>query len=304
MKRRHGRARPRASESGALCEPPFGPADGTGAHADHPLRSLQAVIAQRTEPARVGLARSACGALLLALALAAAWPGGGHAATKPGIDVSRFQGQIKWKQVGKTRVRFAFVQASRGSGTDCAVAPEHCGPDPYYERNYRLARANGIKVGPYHRAFTAGATPEEARENARVQARVFSDAVGTLRPKDLRPVLDFEHPFGGMSAELLRAWTRTWLRVVNRRFGVRPIIYTNHSSWQAIGDVRGFARRGHPLWVAHWVSRRRDVLVPAANWDGRGWAVWQYTSQGSVRGIAGPVDRNRMRVAFRRLRVD
>lgn len=244
-----------------------------------------------------------CALAMLACLALAGWPTGAEAALKPGIDVSRFQGQIKWKQVGKTRIKFAFVQASRGSGTSCAVAPEHCGPDPFYERNYRLARKNGIRVGPYHRAFTAGKTPEEARADARLQARVFSDAVGRLRPKDLRPVLDFEHPFGGMSADLLRVWTRTWLRFVQRRFGAKPIIYTNHSSWQAIGNVRGFARRGHPLWVAHWVSRRRDILVPAANWDGRGWAVWQYTSRGRVRGISGDVDRNRMQVPFRRLRV-
>jgi len=252
---------------------------------------------------RVGVGRAISVAALVAIAVAGAGTAGAEAATLPGIDVSRFQGKIKWKQVGNTKVRFAFVQASRGSGDDCAVAATSCGADPYYERNHRLARANGIKVGPYHRAFTAGETPEEAKANAREQALVFTEAVGRLRPKDLRPTLDLEHPFGGMSPALLRIWTRTWLRVVERRFGAKPIIYTNHSSWQATGNVRGFARRGHPLWVAHWVARRRDVLVPAANWSGRRWSVWQFTSRGSVRGIDGDVDRNKMRVPFRRLRV-
>lgn len=242
-----------------------------------------------------------CVALGVAIVLLA--PAAALAQERMGIDVSRFQGTIKWKQVGKTGVSFAFVQASRGRGNDCAVVATRCGPDEYYRRNYTRARANGIRVGPYHRAFTNGATIEEARRDARREAAVFTRRVGKLRARDLRPVLDFESPFDGMSPHLLRVWARVWLRRTENALGARPIIYTNHSSWQATGDVRGFARRGHPLWVAHWVSRRNQILVPAGNWDGNGWSVWQYTSQGRVRGIQGNVDLNRMRVPFRELMV-
>ena len=34
-------------------------------------------------------------------------------------------------------------------------------------------------------------------------------------------------------------------------------------------------------------------LVPGANWAGKGWTFWQYTSSGSVPGIAGRVDLDR-----------
>jgi lysozyme len=241
-------------------------------------------------------------AILLVVALAPTVPAA-EAQKRIGIDVSRFQGKINWKQVGQTRVNFAFLQASRGSGRDCSVVASECGPDQTYRRNYRRARANDIIVGPYHRAFTRGTTPQEARRDARREARVFIRSVGRLRDRDLRPTLDFEHPFSGMSSRLLRVWARTWLRVVEREFGVKPIVYTNHSSWQATGDARGFAKRGHPLWVAHWKVPRQSILVPAGNWDGNGWSVWQWTSEGRVAGIRGPVDRNRMRVHFRRLQM-
>ena len=100
----------------------------------------------------------------LALIAVALLPQGATAAprgkTVRGLDVSRFQGHIAWRQVAKSQNRFAFVQASRGSGDDCRVAPEDCGADPTYERNYRNARQQGLRVGPYHRAFAAGRTPD------------------------------------------------------------------------------------------------------------------------------------------------
>jgi lysozyme len=242
----------------------------------------------------------------LALALAAALlaPAGAPAqGERIGIDVSRFQGTITWKQVADAGVSFAFVQASRGSGNDCAVVPTRCGPDELYRRNYERARANGIRVGPYHRAFTNGRTLAEARRDARREAWVFTTTVGELQDGDLRPALDLETPFDGMSPHALRVWTRVWLRRVESFLGTKPIIYTNHSSWQATGDVSGFARRGHDLWVAHWGVPPSQILVPGANWGGQGWSVWQWTSRGRVPGIQGHVDLNRIQVPFRRLSV-
>lgn len=219
-----------------------------------------------------------------------------------GIDVSRFQGHIAWKQVGQTRLRFAFVQASRGSGPDCLIAPTDCGPDPTYPRNYRLARAEGLRVGAYHRAFASDPGTEVsgidgAKLDARTEADTFVATVGQIRGRDLRPVLDLETPFVGLDDIELRAWVKAWLARVERKLGTKPIIYTNDSSWQATGDTTAFALAGHPLWVANF-----DVpapLVPAANWAGRGWSIWQYTSSGRVRGIAGNVDKNKLAGGFR-----
>jgi lysozyme len=215
--------------------------------------------------------------------------------------VSRFQERILWKRVATTNVRFAFVQASRGSGGDCAVVPSECGPDGWYAGNYRRARANGIRVGAYHRAFADGATRRQAAADARMEARVFLREVGRLRRGDLRPALDLETPFGELDAPRLRLWIRTWLERVEEQLGVKPIIYTNHSSWQATGDTRRFARLGHPLWVAQWEVR--SPLVPADDWAGLGWRVWQFTSSGKVRGIKGRVDRNRLVGGFRGIAV-
>jgi len=58
-----------------------------------------------------------------------------------------------------------------------------------------------------------------------------------------------------------------------------------------MGDTQRFAQRGHKLWIAHWGVRR--PTVPAGNWGGRGWTFWQWTSDGSVSGIQGRVDKDR-----------
>jgi lysozyme len=240
-------------------------------------------------------------AIAVCVAVAALAPATATAQRKRGIDVSRFQGEINWKRVGTTNVEFAWVQASRGDGSDCAVVPDRCGADEFYAANYEGATAAGIRVGAYHRVFAGGGGKRATRRDARREAKVFIDQVGSLRKGDLLPALDVETPFGGLGAKRLRQWIRVWLERVNRKLGAKPIIYTNHSSWQATGDTRRFARKGHPLWVANFGVK--SPAVPAANWDGQGWSVWQYTSSGRAKGIRGAVDRNRMRVGWRKVSV-
>jgi GH25 family lysozyme M1 (1,4-beta-N-acetylmuramidase) len=58
-----------------------------------------------------------------------------------------------------------------------------------------------------------------------------------------------------------------------------------------MGNARGFADRGHALWIAHWDAAKPSV--PASNWGGRGWTFWQHSDSGSVAGIDGDVDLDR-----------
>jgi GH25 family lysozyme M1 (1,4-beta-N-acetylmuramidase) len=233
-------------------------------------------------------------AIALCLAALGLLPAPASAGTKAmGIDVSRFQGTIDWPTVATTGgIRFAFVQASRGSGTDCTVKPGQCGADPFFATNRATAEANGIRVGPYHRAFAAGGTPDTARADAIAEADVFLATVGALQAGELVPVLDVETPFTGMTSASLRTWIRVWVKKVTKRLGRKPMIYTNASSWAATGNTREFAKAKYPLWVAEWGVSRPSV--PAGNWAGHGYSVWQYSSSGAVAGISGKVDQDRL----------
>jgi GH25 family lysozyme M1 (1,4-beta-N-acetylmuramidase) len=236
---------------------------------------------------RLALLAALC-ALSLALSASSA-----QAGTKAaGIDVSRFQGGIDWPSVAGAGIDFAYVQASRGSGADCTVKPAQCGPDPYFAANRLAAESAGVRVGAYHRAFVSGATAAEARADALAEANIFIAGVGSLQHGELIPVLDAESPFTGMTSASLRTWIRVFVKRVTRKLGRKPMIYTNASSWAATGNTTEFARARYPLWVAEWGVSRPSV--PAGNWGGRGYSVWQYTSSGSVPGISGRVDMDRL----------
>ena len=64
----------------------------------------------------------------------------------------------------------------------------------------------------------------------------------------------------------VRVWIRAWLSG-SKKLGVKPIIYTNNSSWTATGDTTKFARKGHPLWVA---TGSQQADRPRRNWGGQG----------------------------------
>lgn len=243
-------------------------------------------------PKARGVKRVLLLASLLALGLIAG-PAQAQAGTKAmGIDVSRFQGVINWPSVAGAGIGFAYVQASRGSGADCTVKPAQCGPDPYFANNRIAAESAGVRVGAYHRAFAGGATAADARADALAEANIFIAAVGSLQHGELIPVLDAETPFTGMTSTSLRTWIRVFVKRVRKKLGRKPMIYTNTTSWSATANTLEFAKAKYPLWVAAWNVSRPSV--PASNWGGRGYSVWQYTSSGTVPGISGNVDMDRL----------
>lgn len=265
----------------------------------HEARALQELSGTRFKLGHGAiLSHAAILLALLVLALAAPAPATARVASRLplGVDVSRFNGVINWEKVAGAGIEFAFVQASRGNGSDCTVEPDRCGRDRHYATNYRRARKAGIRVGAYHRAFAEGDTAREARADARHEAEVFIREVGSVRRGDLLPVLDVEQPYRGLTSYRLRIWIHAWLAKVERRLGPKPMIYTSVHGWGPTRDRGGFALAGHPLWVANWGVRY--PAVPAANWAGRGWSVWQFTSEGRVNGIDGNVDKDRLGVPF------
>jgi GH25 family lysozyme M1 (1,4-beta-N-acetylmuramidase) len=246
------------------------------------------------------------GAILAALVVLtaglAATAGPASAGTRAlGIDVSRFQRTIDWPSVAGAGIKFAFVQASRGSGTDCTVKPQECGPDPFFVANRSGAEAVGIRVGAYHRVFASGSTDADARADALTEADLFITQVGQLNAGELLPVVDVESPFTGMTATTLRTWVRVFVKRVTKRLGRKPMIYTSATSWSATGNTPEFAKAKYRLWVAHWgVSK---PTVPANNWARRGYSVWQYTSSGHVAGISGRVDLDRLGVGLAKITI-
>lgn len=192
-----------------------------------------------------------------------------------GIDVSRWQGEPRWAEAKAAGVRFVIAKATEGSTW----------VDPQYARNRAKLRAKAIPFSAYHFAG-----PDTTPGDATAEADHFVNTAG-LDGRNLLPVLDLER-HNDLSAELLRDWAATWLARVEERLGVKPMIYTSSSFWiERMGDTKWFADNGYRLWIAHW--NVDSPTVPADNWSGRGWTLWQHAVQGGLAGFNGKVDRDR-----------
>ncbi|HET6232394.1 MAG TPA: glycoside hydrolase family 25 protein [Longimicrobiaceae bacterium] len=178
-----------------------------------------------------------------------------------GIDVSHYQGRIDWQAAADDGVGFAFVKATEGGRF----------VDPAFARNWAGLREVGIARGAYHRF--------RPRLSGIAQADHFLRVVDVTEG-DLPPVVDVESVEGVGDARLV-AGVRAWLGEVERRTGVRPIVYTKPGFRRA---HLGTALDDYPLWVAEY-----DVDEPSV---GR-WAFWQHSERGSVAGIGRAVDLNR-----------
>jgi GH25 family lysozyme M1 (1,4-beta-N-acetylmuramidase) len=191
----------------------------------------------------------------------------------PGIDVSHHQDLIDWPAVAAAGKQFVFAKATEGRSF----------VDPMYATNKAGAEAAGLLFGAYHFA-----QPDGGANDPVLEADHFVDNA-LLGPGNLLPVLDIERT-GGLTQAQVTQWILRWLDRVTERLGVRPIVYTSPNGWDnRTGDTTAVAAAGYTvLWVAHWgVASPR---LPANDWNGNGWTFWQYTSDGSVSGIAGRVD--------------
>lgn len=219
--------------------------------------------------------------VLIAVAAALLGPAARAQSAPGGIDVSNWQRQIDWLQVGTAGYDFVFAKATESTTFS----------DATYPFNRSGAGAFGLRVGAYHFARPAGASDAAVAASAVAQADYF---VAFAQPKrgDLLPVLDIEKT-GNLSRARLTAWTQAWLDEVTARLGVRPIIYVSPSFWKtALSDTPIFAAAGHPLWIAHWTKAALPIL-PGAGWGGLGWLFWQWTDCARVAGISGCVDGDR-----------
>src|ERR1700741_1138785 len=84
-------------------------------------------------------------------------------------------------------------------------------------------------------------------------------------------------------------WTSAWMDEGKARTGVSGFIYASPNFWKdKLSDTAAFALSGYRLWVAHWTASS-SPLVPASNWGGLGWAVWQPTDCARAPGPPAPI---------------
>ena len=186
-----------------------------------------------------------------------------------GIDISHHQKYISWEKFSiqnAGRYSFIFIKATEGS--------THV--DTRFGFNWKSAAIAGLHRGAYH-FFSL-------RSSATAQAFNFMKQV-QLAEGDLPPVLDYEvDPSGIVSLSYARKEVSKWLYLVEKKYGVKPVIYTNITLYNKV--FKGYFNDFN-FWLADY-----NKYQPRIHIAGEKVRFWQYTESGRVPGISGNVDLN------------
>ncbi|MDD6236487.1 MAG: GH25 family lysozyme [Clostridiales bacterium] len=213
----------------------------------------------------------------------------GVLSSKVGIDVSKYQGDIDWNKVKNDGVEFAIIRIGyRGYGSAGTIAK-----DPKFLQNIINATNVGIDCGLYF--FTQAINKAEAEEEAVKVVEWINEAKQNTAwtaagKKKLTYPIYFDTEMANISGtgradKLTKAQrTETAMAFCNKikALGYYPGIYAS-TSWLN-NQLNMSALSAFDVWVAHYTTG-------GPTYKGA-YRMWQYTSKGTVNGIAGDVDRN------------
>ncbi len=187
-----------------------------------------------------------------------------------GIDVSRYQEDINWgklKTVSKDgdtiNFTFAFIKATEGTWKE----------DRSFDDNWEDAHDHHIFCGAYHYFL-----PDK---DAGKQAENFISSV-TLKTGDLPPVIDIEETRGKSKQEIV-AGVKTMANLLELKYGIKPIIYSNISF---IEDYLSDDFPDHYFWVAHFYQDELNISQEI------NWLFWQHNDKTMLFGYDQEVDAN------------
>ena len=184
-----------------------------------------------------------------------------------GLDMSHYQRKedINWDSlsIGNRAIPIEFVVLRATMGNRSA--------DRHFVEFWEMTKKHQIIRGAYH-FYRADEDPVR-------QANNFLDNV-KLEEGDLPPILDIEKIPRRKSNEKLIEDLKIWCRIVEDKYGEKPIIYTYYHYYK---DFLKGEFDEYPLWLANY----NDVPQPTP--DGK-WDFWQFTEKGIVYGINTKVD--------------
>ena len=156
--------------------------------------------------------------------------------------------------------------------------------DEMYSVRAIEAERHGIVKGAYH--FLHLGSPIED------QLKIFFETVSWAQG-DLPPALDVEveNEIQKYGIDVLQSMTLEWLQKVEKKLGVRPVIYTRESIRNKYFNDSRFKQ--YQFWIARYSERGPD------NFD---WQIWQKTEQGQIKGHKGNVDINLFRGNYESLK--
>ena len=186
-----------------------------------------------------------------------------------GIDISNWQGYIDYSQVKNSGIEIVYIKASQGNTYR----------DPYFEINYKNAKANNLKVGFYH--FLTATNIQEAEQ----QAKFFASVISGKEP-DCKLVIDYEQ-FYGVGKEQINQIALAFIQKVKELTEREVIVYSD--LYNVENTFNADVANSGELWLAFY-GDFRNLQNVSSSWSN--FIGVQYTNKGRVPGIKGNVDRN------------
>jgi GH25 family lysozyme M1 (1,4-beta-N-acetylmuramidase) len=192
-----------------------------------------------------------------------------------GVDVSHFEGDIDWRQLGGGALQFAYMKATQASTFK----------DEKFEKNWSAAREAGLIPGAYH-VFSFCKPAQE-------QFNLINGVV----PKDnaaLPIAIDIEWVHGpairGEEAckdiPTVKKSLRELAQLLRTAYGKKPVLHGFTSTFADLID-QDFV---NAIWLQDF--RKTGGQSGPALLGSNAWSIWQYSSKAIIPGIKTPVDVN------------
>ena len=191
-----------------------------------------------------------------------------------GVDVSKVQDYIDFVKVKKAGIDFVMIRAgARGYGTGQLIV------DDYFNDNLKRATDAGLEVGVYF--YSQAITQDEAIEEANLVLENLGDySISYPIAFDMELVTNDTARTDGLSKAERTNITKAFLDTIAAA-GHKTIIYGN-KEW-LIKEIDMSKLTAYDVWL----SQQSDI--PDYPYK---FTMWQYSTQGSVDGIAGLVNLN------------
>lgn len=193
-----------------------------------------------------------------------------------GIDVSEHQKTIDWEAVASEGIDFAMIRAGyRGYSQGGLYA------DEYFTRNIVHARQNGIDIGLYF--FSQAVTQEEAVEEAEYLLKLIEECgLDITMPIafDWENISNDEARTDGLDGATLTDCAVAFCERI-KQAGHDPVVYAYRNLAYFLYDLPRL--NDYALWIGA-LGDSPDFYYAHD--------IWQYSAEGKVKGIDGPVDLN------------
>ncbi|MCM1027866.1 MAG: glycoside hydrolase family 25 protein [Roseburia sp.] len=191
-----------------------------------------------------------------------------------GVDVSKLQDYIDFVKVKRAGIDFVMIRGgARGYGTGQLIE------DEYFLDNLKRATDAGLDVGIYF--YSQAISKEEAVEEASLILENLSEyKIAYPIAFDMELITNDTARTDGLSKSEKTSIAKAFLDAVEDA-GYKSILYGN-KEW-LIREIDMSKLTAYDVWL----SQPQDI--PDYPYQ---FSMWQYDTQGSVDGIAGPVNLN------------